>query len=157
MDHTDSEQQHRMDRVLYLLFCANGMLSQYKTAVTIGHKVSSILRTLYAEEPTTYQNRFYNLLCDYAYYCIMEGDFRNAEQIAHEGMIVDPARHEVLTNFAAALLFQGKFSDAEIIYRQYKDELKDSFLDDFKQFSEAGVIPKEYEADVEKIKKMLNE
>ena len=42
-------------------------------------------------------------------------------------------------------------------YRQYKGELKDSFLNDFKQFAEAGVIPKEREADVEKIKKMLNE
>jgi hypothetical protein len=35
--------------------------------------------------------------------------------------------------------------------------LKDSFLDDFKQFAEAGVISPECEADVEKIKKLLNE
>jgi hypothetical protein len=47
--------------------------------------------------------------------------------------------------------------EAEKIYRQYKDELKDSFLDDFKQFAEAGVIPKERDADVERIKKMLGE
>lgn len=52
---------------------------------------------------------------------------------------------------------KGKTTEAEQIYRQYKTELKDSFLDDFKQFAEAGVIPKECEADVEKIKRMLEE
>ena len=53
------------------------------------------------------------------------------------------------------LLFQGRYKEAEQIYQQYKDELKDSILDDFNQFAEAGVIPKKYEADVEKIKKIL--
>ena len=43
------------------------------------------------------------------------------------------------------------------IYRQYKDELKDSFLDDFKQFAEAGVIPEERKTDVKRIREMLNE
>lgn len=42
-------------------------------------------------------------------------------------------------------------------YRKYKDELKDDLLDDFKQYAEAGVIPPEYEADVEKIKRLLEE
>ena len=72
-------------------------------------------------------------------------------------MAVDSTQHWIATNLAAALLFQGKYAEAEKIYRQYKDELKDSFLDDFKQFAEAGVIPKEREADVERIKKMLGE
>ena len=66
-------------------------------------------------------------------------------------------RHFIYTNLAAALLFQGKHTEAEKIYRQYKSELSDSFLDDFKQFAEAGVIPPECEADVEKIKQLLSE
>ena len=72
-------------------------------------------------------------------------------------MMTDSNQHWIASNLAAALLFQGKYAEAEKIYRQYKDEQKDSFLDDFKQFAEAGVIPKEYEVDVEKIKKILME
>lgn len=34
---------------------------------------------------------------------------------------------------------------------------KKGVLEDFKRFAEAEIIPKKYEADVEKIKKMLNE
>ena len=72
-------------------------------------------------------------------------------------MAVDSTQHWIAANLAHALLFQGKYAEAEKIYREYKSELKDSFLDDFRQFAEAGVIPKEREADVERIKRMLNE
>ena len=84
-------------------------------------------------------------------------NYPEAEQLAREGLSIDSTKIFIYTNLAAALLFQGKYTESEQIYRQYKSELKESFLDDFKQFAEAGVIPKEYEADVEKIKKMLNE
>ena len=58
---------------------------------------------------------------------------------------------------AAALLFQGKIEEAEKIYRQYKSEFKDGFLDDFAEYERLQVIPKEYMADVERIKAMLKE
>ena len=63
---------------------------------------------------------------------------------------------QIISYLATALLFQGKFVEAEKIYRQHKDELKERFLDDFKQFGEAGVIPDEREKDVERIKQLLN-
>ena len=62
-----------------------------------------------------------------------------------------------LNNLAALYRQNQQLTEAETIYRQFKDKLKEGFLDDFKQYAEAGVIPKEYEEDVEKIKKMLNE
>ena len=83
--------------------------------------------------------------------------FAQAEQYAREGLQVDSTQHLIYTNLAASLLFQGKYEEAEQIYRQYKEDLKDSFLDDFRQFAEAGVIPKELEAEVERIKQMLEE
>lgn len=43
------------------------------------------------------------------------------------------------------------------IYRQYKAELKDSFLGDFAEYERLKVIPEERKADVEHIKAMLNE
>ena len=83
--------------------------------------------------------------------------YSEAEKYAKEALSFLPPQPLLYSNLAPALLFQGKYAEAENIYRQYKDELKDTFLDDFMQFSEAGVIPKEREADVEKIKKTLNE
>ena len=62
-----------------------------------------------------------------------------------------------LNNLAALYRQNQQLTEAETIYRQFKDKLKEGFLDDFKRWAEVGVIPKEYEADVEKIKKMLNE
>lgn len=79
------------------------------------------------------------------------------------GEIVDncfpvvPSQCHIISYLATALLFQGKFAEAEKIYRQQKYELKDIFLDDFKLFDEAGVIPEGREQDVERIKQLLNE
>ena len=84
-------------------------------------------------------------------------EFAKAEQYAREGIEVDSTQTFIYTNLASSLLLQGKYSEAEYIYTIYKDELKDEFLDDFRQFEEVGIIPEEYKADVEKIKRMLNE
>lgn len=111
----------------------------------------------YLKYPRVLKKDYASALCDVSYYTIITGMYADAEKYALDGLKVNPTYHLTATNLAAALLFQGKYKEAEHIYRQYKDELKDSFLDDFKQFAEAGVIPKKYEADVEKIKKILNE
>ena len=58
--------------------------------------------------------------------------YAEAEQYAHEGLAVDSTQHFIYTNLAAALLFQGKYAEAEAIYQQYKDEMKNSFLDDIR-------------------------
>ena len=76
---------------------------------------------------------------------------------ACEALAIDPSQKWINTNLAAALLLQGKYDEAEAIYRQYKDELKDSFLQDFIDFEAASVIPEECKADVERIRQMLNE
>ena len=94
---------------------------------------------------------------DVSFYAIFAKQYGEAEQYALEGLQLDSTKHYIYVNYAAALLFQGKYAEAETICRQYKDEKKNSFLDDLRLYAEAGVIPKEYEADVEKIKKMLNE
>ena len=52
---------------------------------------------------------------------------------------------------------QGKYGEAEKLYLLYKNELRDAFLDDFRDFEEIGIIPEEYREDVEKIKRILNE
>ena len=65
---------------------------------------------------------------------------------------MDSTKHWISGNLAHAILFQGRCDEAEAIYRQYKDELRDSFLDDFRQFEEARVIPEERKEDVQRYK-----
>lgn len=93
-----------------------------------------------------------------ASYCaLMKSLFTEAERYATEALSFDPAQYWINTNLAASLLLQGKYNDAEALYRQYKDELKDNYLQDFNDFEAASIIPKERKADVERIRKMLNE
>ncbi|MBR6036171.1 MAG: tetratricopeptide repeat protein [Bacteroidaceae bacterium] len=95
-----------------------------------------------------------------AFCYIFKEKYSQAEQLARAGMVMDASLHCTAINtlsLAAAILFQGKFSEAESIYRQNKELLKDLFLEDFYRFKAAGVIPQEREEDVERIKKVLNE
>ena len=107
--------------------------------------------------PEDYRERYSKKVGAQAFYAIFVKQYSEAEQYAREGLQVDSTQHWIASNLAAALLFQGKYAEAEQVYRQYNEELKESFLDDFKQYAEAGVIPKGYEVDVEKIKRLLNE
>ena len=116
-----------------------------------------IRRRLAKDNPKAYKPLVAVTLGNMSFNAIFMQQYAEAEQLAREGLAVDSTKHLIYTNLAASLLLQGKYTEAEPIYRQYKDELKESFLDDFKQFAEAGVIPKEREEDVERIKRMLEE
>ena len=116
-----------------------------------------IRKRLAKNNPQVYNSKLASTLGGLAYCEIFLKNYYAAEQYAREGILTDHTLHFIYTHLAAALLFQGKYEEAEQIYQQYKVELKDSFLDDFNQFERTGVIPKEYEEDVEKIKHILNE
>ena len=79
------------------------------------------------------------------------------EKYSKEVLTVDSNNLIAYTNLAAAYLFQGKYAEAERMYRQYKSKLKEHFLITLETFAKAGVIPTERMDDVDKIKKMLNE
>lgn len=83
------------------------------------------------------------------------GKFNEGETYSLEALQSDSANHVAYTNLAAALLFKGRVAEAEKLYRQYKQELKDTFLDDLAEYERLKVIPKERIADVERIRKML--
>ena len=122
----------------------------YKQALEIRQRLAN-------DNPKAYEPYVAMTLGNLSFNAIFMKKYSEAEQLAREGLEVDSTQHFIYTNLAAALLFQGKHAEAEKIYRQYKDELKDGFLDDFEQFKAVGVIPKEREEDVEKIKLMLEE
>ena len=120
-------------------------------------EVLDIRRRLADTNPQAYEPHVATTLGNMSFNEVFLKKYVEAEQLAREGLSIDSTQHWIASNLAAALLFQGKVAEAEAIYLQYKDELKDGFLDDFKQFAEAGVIPKERKEDVERIKRMLNE
>ena len=114
------------------------------------------LKGWYQEDAESYQENYVNSLGNQSFQCIFVKQFEKAEQYAREGLSIDSSKLFIQTNLAASLLFQGKHNEAEAIYRQYKEELKDGFLQDLQDFEAAGVIPKERMADVERIRKMLS-
>lgn len=126
-----------------------------------GHKLNSILLPKLKEnlinKSTYFLEVYTHLIISQSYYSILLGLFKDGEQYALEALTVAPSFNIINTNLAAALLFQGKVEEAEKIYRQYKAELKDSFLGDFAEYERLKVIPEERKTDVEHIKAMLNE
>ena len=100
---------------------------------------------------------YIDILVDQSYLFVFTGEFIKSEQYAREAILSAPSLLSAYAKLAASLLFQGKYTEAETIYLQYKDEIKDNFLQDLQDFEAAGVIPEERKADVEKIRKLLNE
>lgn len=121
------------------------------------HYLASVdmFRSAFQQDPDKVRDNYSDLLNNLSCFAIFLKDFIQAEGFAREGISVNPDMHIIYTNLAASLLFQGKTKEAEIIYKQYKNEFREGFLDDFQQFEKAGVIPQERRADVEHIKKML--
>ena len=114
-------------------------------------------RRLAKANPQKYSPRVAQTLGNLSYLKLTMNEYTKSEQYAEEGLAADSTQHWMVGNLAIALLFQGKYEKAEMVCRQYKDELKDGFLDDLKQFGETRVKPKEWEADVEKIRQVINE
>ncbi len=88
---------------------------------------------------------------------IFTHEYEKAEQNAREAIKIESAFFGIYQSLAPALLFQGKYVEAENIYQKYKVELKNEFISDFEEFEKAGVIPDEHKQEVERIKRILNE
>ena len=115
------------------------------------------MNAMYKEDTEGWQADYSGQLVSQSFYANMWGKFKEGEQYSLEAIKVDSTQHMAYTNLAAALLFQGKVEDAENLYRQYKAEFKEFFLDDFAEYERLNVIPEERKKDVERIKAMLKE
>ena len=142
---------------LYRLSQLYHVFKYYLAAYHLNQEWLPIMKKKYEAAPESLQSAYSDILGNHSYYCIFAKQYVEAEQYAREGLAIDSTKHFIYSNLAAALLFQGRYEEAEKIYRQYKDELKNGFLDDFKQFAGAGVIPEECKTDVERIKRLIEE
>ena len=116
-----------------------------------------IFRCFAKQNPSVYNYYLTSLLDNISGLYIYKKEFAKAEQYEREALAIDDIINQIASNFAATMLFQGKYDEAESVYRQFKDEKKNSFLQDFNDFEAAGVIPEERKADVERIKILLME
>ena len=132
-----------------------GQEKKYSQAYQCFKRNIPLLKTIYRSDKNNYAELLKSILVSQSFYSIFEKQYVEAEIYSKEALEVDSTKHVVYGNLAAALLFQGKYQEAEKKYRQYKSELKEGFLSDFEEFSKAGVIPKHREEDVEKIKQLL--
>lgn len=132
-----------------------GQEEKYSQAYLCFKQNIPLLKTLYQSDKSNYTELLNGILVAQSFYAIFEKQYVEAETYSRDALEVDSTNHIAYSNLAPALLFQGKYLEAEKIYRQYKAELKEGFLSDFEEFSKTGVIPKNREEDVEKIKQLL--
>ena len=154
----EAEQGKSIDYYTEAMLLLHQLYSQekkYSRAYQCFKQNIPLLKTLYQSDKSNYIELLNGILVSQSFYSIFEKQYVEAENYSKEALEVDSTKHVVYGNLAAALLFQGKYQEAEKIYRQYKSELKEDFLSDFEEFSKAGVIPKNREEDVEKIKQLL--
>lgn len=129
----------------------------YATAYSYNKELLPLLKANYEGNAATRKSEYCEKLILQSFCANVLGKFEEGELHSLEALKVDSTRHLAYTNLAAAYLLQGKYQDAEKLYRQYKSEFKEGLLSDLDELAKAGVIPSERMADVEKIKKMLNE
>ena len=153
----DSEQQRMFFHTLNLLHLLYSLTKNHIRNYEICQELLPMMKELNEKDQEGKWSTYTSLIGGQSFHAIFIKKYSEAEQLAREGLAIDSTQHWIASNLAASLLLQGRYNEAEPIYRQYKDELKEGLLDDFEQFKAAGVIPKEREEDVEKIKQMLEE
>ena len=142
---------------LYYLSFISAKEKDYASAYTYNEELLPLMNAMYKEDTEGWKADYSSQMVSQSFYANMLGKFKEGEQYSLEAIKVDSTQHMAYTNLAAALLFQGKVEDAENLYRQYKAEFKEGFLDDFAEYERLNVIPEERKKDVERIKAMLKE
>ena len=127
------------------------------TAYTYNKELLPLLKANYGEDADKWKTYYNRKLITQSICANLLGKFEEGEHYSLEALKVDSTQHLAYSNLAAAYLLQGKYQAAEKLYRQYKSEFKEEFLSDLNKLAKADVIPAGRLADVEKIKKMLNE
>ncbi len=158
LSESDKAMQDIYLNVLYNLSYIYGfIIKEYKKAYEINEEFIPYIKQDYINNPKQYKSDYAQTLGNQSFYCMFISEFEKAEEYASQGLKIDSSQTFVYSNLAASLLMQGKYTDAEKLYRQYKDVLKNEFLLDLEEFEKADIIPKKRRKDVEKIKVRLNE
>ena len=143
-------------RTQYSLGCLYYNIQRYEESEEMYLSALEVYQRLTAVNPQVYEPYLVRACNNLSFLFLAQGNFEEAERYAREGSKYDSTHHTIYTNLAASLLLQGRYAEAEEIYLRYKEELKEDFLSDFEDFYQRGIIPPEWEDDVERIKKLLS-
>jgi len=130
---------------------------RFNACDSLYHEALDVYRYMTKQDSQSYNIHIASVLESQSFFANLFAKYTDAERVAREVLAISPSQHWITSNLAASLLFQGKYSEAEAIYRQYKEEQKNRYLRDLQLFSDADAIPKNRLEDVERIIKMLNE
>ncbi|MEM8898095.1 MAG: tetratricopeptide repeat protein [Bacteroidota bacterium] len=99
---------------------------------------------------------YYNL----SWYALFAGDYLESEQSARKALELSPESTGVISNLATALLFQGKYQEANSLFREWKDKAwvddrydtyGEAFLSDLAELEQAGIT----HPDVVRVRELL--
>lgn len=155
LSHLNSDYNLYYINLLYKLSQLYPKISNYKASYKIYKEWLPIIKQQYVDNPTLMFKEYAECLGRQSFYAIINKQFVEAEQLAHEGLLVDSTQHWISGNMASALLFQGKYSQAKEIYIQYKPELKEDFQKDFELFIQFDVIPNGRKKEFDKIRELI--
>lgn len=114
----------------------------------------SIYERLVAANPDIYGYSYAGSLMSAAYYSLFNKKYAQSEEYSREALKWSDDIY-IYTNLAAAILLQGRYDEAKQIYLTYKDNLKDSFLEDIQMLKENNAIPSHLNKDVDNIVELL--
>ena len=121
----------------------------------IHNRALEIQRGLVTIYPAVYGQDYAGCLHNASYFSLQVQNYAQAEEYSQEALKWSDDIN-IYTNLAAAILLQGRFEEAKQIYLTYKDDLRDTFLEDFQALKDNNAIPEHIIGDVEKIIELLN-
>ncbi|MCL2291366.1 MAG: tetratricopeptide repeat protein [Bacteroidetes bacterium] len=135
---------------------------EYSTAVQKYEESLIIHEKLAIDNPKVFLPLVIATSTDVARCYLFTKKFTQAEQFANKALELDSNFFKATTNLAHALLLQNRFSEAEPLYLELAQTIKEgnetytqTLLNDLDILEEEEVIPEERKADVEKIREML--
>lgn len=134
------------------LYCKN---NRFYDSELMYKEALQIRRRLAVNNPKAFRPYVVYTLSSMAFNRVLIRDFIQAEKWAREGLDIDSSQVIIYKILAVSLLLQGKYEEAEQIYLQYRDDLKESFIEDIEKFDKMEIIPEEHKKEVEKIKRIL--
>jgi len=142
----------------YVFSCFGKNLSkigEYLEALEKYEEASKIFSTYAVIEPDFYLVEVSDMKTNISECYLWMKQNAQAELYARQALEIIKENQGAKINLAHALLFQNKFSDAESIYSELNEKNIQRIFDDFDELEQAGAIPEERKADVEKIREML--
>jgi len=117
-------------------------LSENYEKAYLCYQESDLILKMLIEDNETLKAEYSINLGNLSYSNLLLKRFSEAERYASEALTIDISQEWVFTNLAAALLLQGKYSEAEEIYRNMKNTLKDGMLEDLNLFERKALFQK---------------